>query len=262
MRIEGQNPSVAPSAVTAPSATQGRALISGSIGERSLVRFGSEGPEVQKLQEALKQAGLFEGEPNGKFDRDTFAAVQAYQEQNGLQVDGVVGQQTWGAMLGQSYPPGRDLLAGEIAPVGGPGMSGRSSFDPASPAGSATGYVGGRPTQVSLADIGDGERMRNDAAAAYKAMQQAASRDGIDLSAVSGFRSMAEQERLYQMYKNGTGNLAARPGHSNHQGGLSVDIGGVGGYNTRTYNWLKQNAQSFGFQNDVAGEYWHWTYKR
>ncbi|MEN9799809.1 MAG: hypothetical protein RL653_3506, partial [Pseudomonadota bacterium] len=56
--------------------------------------------------------------------------------------------------------------------------------------------------------------------------------------------------------------LAARPGYSNHQMGLSVDLGGIGGYGTRAYNWLKQNASRYGFVNDVGGEFWHWTYKR
>ncbi|HVG57619.1 MAG TPA: hypothetical protein VNA24_03635 [Hyalangium sp.] len=25
--------------------------------------------------------------------------------------------------------------------------------------------------------------------------------------------------------------------------------------------WLKNNASKYGFQNDVRGEYWHWTFK-
>lgn len=259
MRIEGNRTSA-----TSLGGASGTPLLRGTIGDRSLVRFGSEGDEVKKLQEALKRAGLFEGEASGRFDRDTFRAVRAYQEQNGLQVDGVVGQQTWGAMLGQSYPPGVDMLSSAgSAGVSGPGASGRSSFESAGPvsqAGSATGYVNGSATNIDLANIGDGETMRTDAARAFKAMQEAARRDGVDLSATSGFRSMAEQERLYQMYRNGTGNLAARPGFSNHQGGVSIDIGGVNGYGTAAYNWLQSNASQYGFRNDVAGEYWHWTF--
>jgi LAS superfamily LD-carboxypeptidase LdcB len=66
---------------------------------------------------------------------------------------------------------------------------------------------------------------------------------------------------LYQKYLNGTGNLAAKPGYSNHQNGNSMDIGSVNGYGTKAFNWLKNNADKYGFKNDVAGEFWHWTYK-
>lgn len=256
MRIDGNG------RPTSVNASNNGALIRGSIGQRSMVRFGSEGAEVQKLQEALKKAGLFEGEPNGKFDRATFRAVRSYQEQNGLEVDGIVGQQTWGAMLGQSYPPGSNLLLGGVS-GGGTGSRGGSSFEPAGPvssAGSTTGYVNGRATNIGLANVGDGETMRADAAKAFKAMQEAAARQGINLSATSGFRSMGEQQALYQKYLNGTGNLAARPGYSNHQGGVSMDVGGVGGYGTSAYNWLKSNAAQYGFRDDVVGEFWHWTY--
>ncbi len=71
----------------------------------------------------------------------------------------------------------------------------------------------------------------------------------------------ARRER-YRKYLNGTGNLAAKPGYSHHQNGISMDVGGIGGYNTKAYNWLKANASKYGFQNDVRGEFWHWTYKR
>jgi LAS superfamily LD-carboxypeptidase LdcB len=124
------------------------------------------------------------------------------------------------------------------------------------------GYVSGRPSQITLQSVGNGQYLRADAAKNFVAMQQAARQAGINLTATSGFRSMEQQRALYQRYLNGTGNLAARPGYSNHQGGVSMDIGGVGGYNTRTFNWLKANAGRFGFVNDVRGEYWHWTFKR
>ena len=35
---------------------------------------------------------------------------------------------------------------------------------------------------------------------------------------------MGEQQRLWNAYQNGTGNLAAYPGHSNHQNGVALDI--------------------------------------
>ena len=43
-------------------------------------------------------------------------------------------------------------------------------------------------------------------------------------SVTSGFRTYAQQAALYAAYKNGTGNLAAPPGSSNHEGGQAVDV--------------------------------------
>jgi LAS superfamily LD-carboxypeptidase LdcB len=124
-----------------------------------------------------------------------------------------------------------------------------------------TGYVNGRPASVSLAPVGNNQMMREDAARAFLAMQAAAKAAGFDFPAVSGFRSMEQQQSLYQRWLAGTGNMAAKPGFSNHQGGVSVDIGNVGGFNTPAYRWLASNASRFGFVNDVAGEHWHWTFR-
>jgi len=40
----------------------------------------------------------------------------------------------------------------------------------------------------------------------------------------SGFRTYAEQAVLYQRFLNGTGNRAAPPGQSNHEGGRAIDV--------------------------------------
>lgn len=262
MRIDGNRRTTTAAAPPPPS----RPLIRGSVSDRTLLSLGANGAEVKRLQQALKRAGAYDGGVNGEFDEATLQAVRAYQRQNGLQVDGIVGQQTWGAMLGKSYPPGTQLLRSASASpptARASGYSGVSSFDgggKVSSAGSTTGYVSGQATRINLANVGDGETMRTDAAKAFQAMQSAAAKAGVSLSATSGFRSMAEQQALYQKYLNGTGNLAARPGYSNHQGGVSMDTGGVNGYGTAAYSWLRSNASRYGFKNDVAGEYWHWTY--
>ncbi len=107
--------------------------------------------------------------------------------------------------------------------------------------------------------MGGGKYLNTRAAGPYKQMLSAARRAGINLSTVSGFRTMAQQQALWRKYGPPR---AARPGYSNHQQGLSTDIGGIGGYNTRAYRWLKANASRYGFVNDVRGEPWHWTYRR
>ncbi len=72
----------------------------------------------------------------------------------------------------------------------------------------------------------------------------------------------ADQQRyLYDQYLHHGGNLAARPGYSNHQGGTSADLSVPGGYGSSTYRWLSNNARRYGFVNDVSGEPWHWTFR-
>jgi putative chitinase len=57
-----------------------------------LLRNGSEGPEVKKIQEKL---GV---EPTGTFGPKTEAAVKTWQKTNGLKDDGIVGPNTLGKM--------------------------------------------------------------------------------------------------------------------------------------------------------------------
>jgi LAS superfamily LD-carboxypeptidase LdcB len=124
-----------------------------------------------------------------------------------------------------------------------------------------TGYQNGKAVPLTVEDIGGGFYLAEGAAGAWLAMLEAAERAGIKLFVNTAFRANDEQLRLYQLWKDGKGNLAAAPGYSNHQMGLSVDIGGVGSYQSAAYAWLSANARRFGFVNDVSGEYWHWTWK-
>ncbi len=209
-----------------------------SSGQPTL-RMGAKGAAVSELQTALRNKG-YSLSVDGDFGPRTQAAVKSFQASRGLVADGIVGPRTWAALKGSG------------------GVS-----NPGTPAGGkqVTAYINGRPSTITVVPVGNGKYLRADAARNFLAMQADARRAGINLSATSGFRSMEEQRVLYQKYLNGTGNLAAKPGYSNHQGGISMDIGGVGGYNTSAYRWLSQNASRYGFVNDVRGEHWHWTYK-
>jgi hypothetical protein len=91
-------------------------------------------------------------------------------------------------------------------------------------------------------------------------MQAAALRDGVRLSVVSGFRSMAEQQRLYACYVNcscNSCNLAASPGFSNHQSGGALDLNTAAG---GVLSWLNRNGSRFGFFRTVPSEDWHWEF--
>ncbi|NLY42721.1 MAG: cell wall hydrolase [Clostridiaceae bacterium] len=68
----------------------------------SLLKLGSRGPEVSNLQQSLKTKGYFNHEVTGYFGPVTRDAVLAFQRDNGLLVDGIVGNQTWTALNNQS----------------------------------------------------------------------------------------------------------------------------------------------------------------
>lgn len=57
-------------------------------GYRAL-KMGVSGREVARLQQALKDAGYFEGEINGRYGARTRDAVSAYQSAQGLNNDGI-----------------------------------------------------------------------------------------------------------------------------------------------------------------------------
>ncbi len=82
----------------------------GPVSSHTLQKLHSDGKETAQLQQLLQERGFFKGNCNGHFDQKTEEAVRAFQEARGLKVDGVVGQQTWGAMNGEKFSPGVDML--------------------------------------------------------------------------------------------------------------------------------------------------------
>jgi zinc D-Ala-D-Ala carboxypeptidase len=131
----------------------------------------------------------------------------------------------------------------------------------------------------------NGHRLHPDAAAALTRMFAAAAEEiGVTLVAQSGYRSYQTQVSTYQGHVDNLGVEAAeltsaRPGFSEHQTGLAVDIldttsgCGIGGPcfgNTAGGKWLAANAHRFGFilrypadKTDVTGfefEPWHFRF--
>lgn len=122
-----------------------------------------------------------------------------------------------------------------------------------------TGYRNGVAFGITVVTA-DGKPVELATANAYSVMQAAAARQGVYLSVVSGFRTMAEQQYLYNCYLTGScnnGNLAARPGYSNHQSGHALDLNTSAG---GVYNWLAANAAAYGFSRTVPSEPWHWEW--
>ena len=79
---------------------------------------------------------------------------------------------------------------------------------------------------------------------------------GVQLELVSGWRTRHEQSELYQMFLNGTGNLAAVPGTSRHEIGYAADVY-IDGTALADYKDARARAKKFGLHFPVAGEAWH-----
>lgn len=69
--------------------------------ELNVLQKGAKGEQVKAIQRILYSMGydLGTSKVDGDFGSKTDAAIRAYQKKNGLTVDGVVGQKTWGKLL-------------------------------------------------------------------------------------------------------------------------------------------------------------------
>lgn len=126
------------------------------------------------------------------------------------------------------------------------------------------GYANGRIPATALDSIGGGHWLRPDAAAAWRALQQAATADlGHPIGVTDSYRSYEAQVAV----KAAKGSLAAAPGHSNHGWGLALDLD-TGGWHGIPMRWLQTNAHRYGWHHPdwarIDGskpEHWHWEYR-
>ncbi len=135
--------------------------------------------------------------------------------------------------------PVRARATAELTARGGPGLPGSAS---------GGGYHG--PLAYR-----QGKPMRPDVAQAFDRMAAAARRDGIYLIVVSGYRSDAEQARLFAAHPDPK--WVAPPGKSLHRLGTELDLGPA-----PAYGWLAANARRFGFVQRYSWEAWHYGYVR
>ncbi len=68
------------------------------ISVAALSQMGSRGNEVSKIQKALKEKGYYTGSIDGIFGTATKRAVEQFQRDNNLKVDGIAGKQTLSAL--------------------------------------------------------------------------------------------------------------------------------------------------------------------
>src|SRR5688572_8589205 len=71
-----------------------------------LIRRGDSGPPVVDVQQRLTRALAEPVEPDGVFGDATFAAVRKFQRERNLPADGIVGPETWRALVESGYTLG------------------------------------------------------------------------------------------------------------------------------------------------------------
>lgn len=122
-----------------------------------------------------------------------------------------------------------------------------------------------------------GNGLTGDTVAAFESMRAEAATLGLSLYISSGFRSYASQSAIYNRFVANEGvagadTHSARPGHSEHQTGLAIDLNTISesfGY-TPEGQWVAENAHRFGFivrypqgKQSITGyvwEPWHLRY--
>jgi len=120
----------------------------------------------------------------------------------------------------------------------------------------------------------------SDARLAFESMASDAKKEGYNIRVVSAYRSYNYQETLYNKYvlsdgKEKADTYSARPGYSEHQTGLVIDIDNtIVDYNnfesTKEFKWMQENSYKYGYilrypkdKEDITGysyESWHYRY--
>ena len=113
----------------------------------------------------------------------------------------------------------------------------------------------GRDTDTDLPEL---DKIAADMLAHYEDLVAAAAADGHEIRLNSGFRTFAEQQALWDA--NPDPSQVARPGRSNHQNGVAIDIN-TGGFQAPLYLWMKAHGPDYGFIRTVSGEHWHWEHR-
>ena len=125
----------------------------------------------------------------------------------------------------------------------------------------------------------DGEvEIERNVAKAFYDMAEAASKEGLELMVSSGYRSYTDQEEITNTYlelygQNYVDNYVAKPGFSEHQTAMSLDVASKSVdtfIESNEYSWMMDNAYKYGFilrypksKEDITGykcEAWHYRY--
>lgn len=146
-------------------------------------------------------------------------------------------------------------------------------------------YLGGDYVPDNLTDISteysrSGMKLVSNAKNSFEKLAEQAKKDGYPVIAMSSYRSYEYQVNLYNRYVASDGveaadTYSARPGYSEHQTGLCVDVydGKIDYTNfedSASFKWMQDNAYKYGFilrfpkdKTNITGyqyESWHYRY--
>ncbi len=141
-------------------------------------------------------------------------------------------------------------------------------------------YVPENLESIASSCARSGMQLVQEAKEAFEELCQKAKEDGYVIRAMSSYRSYSYQEDLYNRYVEQDGQeeadtYSARPGFSEHQTGLVVDVDNkqidyTDFEQTKEFKWMQENAHRFGFilrypkdKEDITGytyEAWHYRY--
>lgn len=139
------------------------------------------------------------------------------------------------------------------------------------------------PKDLEVIDIScayENKMLRDIAKDSFERLCTDAKALGYKIVAVSAYRNYEYQEKLYNEYVKEKGKeyadrASARPGHSEHQTGLAVDVMGSNNdydnfEDSIEFEWMKNNAYKYGFimrypknKEHITGfkyEPWHYRY--
>ncbi len=253
---------------------------------------GSKGEMVTQLQQRLQQLGYYTAGIDGQYGNGTREAVRIFQEQHGLEADGVAGQKTMAVL----YSDQAKYIT--ITPTPAPYQMTESDLlllvnrDNKLP----EDY---QPRDlVKVKEIGGSNMLYADndvkgvreAVEALNDMVTAAKADGIGPWKVrEGYRTLKYQQQIFDNYVNrymndngmnrsqaisATRQTVADPGCSEHHTGLAFDINANDPDNafvdTAQYVWMNKHCWEYGFimrytdeKQDITGvlgEEWHIRY--
>lgn len=222
---------------------------------------------TERLQARLQELGYYTGRVDGAYGPATKAAVRRFQQDHGLDADGISGPKTEAVLYSDAARPFTTPAPGSEPWIRPDGLPLLVNGDNHLPAGYQTSdlvlmrsYCDDDIVTIKGSEI-QGERIAVDA---LMTMLAAAHADGLTVWQVSaGHRSVSYQQELFDDYvyryrQDGmtkseaiakTRQTVADPGASEHHTGLAFDITVPGQQfsNTRQSIWLAQHCWEYGF---------------
>ena len=134
--------------------------------------------------------------------------------------------------------------------------------------------------KINLEFANENKYLRKEAKIAFEKLAKDAKQLGYRIVAVSAYRDYDYQNELFNYYIKEKGldyalECSAKPGHSEHQTGLAVDVEGENKdydnfLDTKEFTWMKNNSYKYGFilrypkgKEHITGfkfEPWHYRY--